>query len=676
MRIGSKGERILSAILLGLVALRLFVFHALQSPIDSFWYSDYRLYFALLADPEHFAWTAKPAYNAITMAPSWFLDVARWFVSSGFDATNPSHVAAWMSSSYALGAVTVTLALYHSARAAGARKSFALVAVLVALAAVPITSAGRLFSLYSLFESAYLSLTVNALCVLAMSFYLRGWWIASGLLVGFVCNFHSVTAPMAGLYIGAGLVWEWHRSGRRNFTSLLSFGLSGLAVGWPFLLKAVQLKLPRMDVDAATLQAYSLHRSANPFPLSDGLAKITVQTIGLVAIYWIAWELKRARKSPEPGLSRALALCVGLGTTYWFQLVFAEVGWTWVMTGCFHRLSPMIWVLYFGLVGALLQSLADRGKWEQLTLLVGVLALHGYTAWGSGIRSIFPRSLALAAITLLGLRGSVPRKRWLQGGAVLGMLLGAGYVAEAAQALLKGSSRVDSVLRPLYSSSAPSLGAALSALALSALVLGVIAGLRRFRKLRSRLLPERAGWALFVLFFLAANAKWISPGLSFEHGWPRPKFKPHPDDAALEFLRANTRGEDHVFVPFPVDMVGVRRQFLDWRHEWYILYTKEGLSHLMEKARALDMDVGSLDSITMRDCPRWKRLLIERCISEHPHLLQRVYGSHPWLPRLPEILKAEPGVSHVLVKAAEYDPGKIPLPVAARSDAFVLLRTR
>src|SRR5262249_2669540 len=152
----------------------------------------------------------------------------------------------------------------------------------------------------------------------------------------------------------------------------------------------------------------------------------------------------------------------------------------------------------------------------------------------------------------------------------LGLL---GFLGETTQAVLKGSDLLAALRDAVYSRAGVFLPAIFSLVGIAALAVLIV------RKLpRRSVSANSAGWTGFAALLLAILVTQAMPLPSFPGGRPIPRFKSHPDDRVLEFLRNHTGPKDEIFAPFPVDMVGVRRQFLDWRHGIYLAYSREGLA--------------------------------------------------------------------------------------------------
>jgi hypothetical protein len=226
----------------------------------------------------------------------------------------------------------------------------------------------------------------------------------------------------------------------------------------------------------------------------------------------------------------------------------------------------------------------------------------------------------------------------------------------------------------LHSAAGPTAFAVISGVVCAAGIWWMIRRLQR-RPLRSPYLaPTRAGWALVIGVGIALNLKWLLPFVHPSELLKLAKFGSHPADPVIALLREHTAKNDVVLVAFPVDIIGIRRQFLDWRAEWYLLYSKQGLADLIHRAKALGLDIDRRDSVAFQTCGFWKRLLIERCVQEFPPTMQILYGSKPWVPLIDRLQAIQPSLAYVLERNANQQSGDYPYPIAAKTDDLVLFK--
>jgi hypothetical protein len=602
-----KLDRLLALLALLFLAFVHFVTR-IRAKLLPFEWTDIELYLRYAINKDLFAFTSPTVNNAFDASPAAFHVPARVLLWLGFNVSDPMQVSLLSGAIVVTNAVLVLSAVVIMSRSLGATGLFSTVAAALAITLHPLIDHGRMHSVASVMTATSQSMTANALACLTLALFARtNRLYLFAFLSGALCNLHAVYGPFTVLCVYSTLLVEVLAAPRAERFAALKPVIVGLAITilaaapfWLWILKGQAL--PSFTATEGELfKFYAFHRNSTAWPMMDGihvvLSQILVFTSALAALYAI---IRSGAASVAP--KRLFVVTATVGCLYFVQLIGSEFANRPGLFASlsFHRFVPFGTMVLLASIPAIASWRATR-QFNDRTVL-GSFALTWLILACSFGAELHPKTIwlerGLFAYAAVGLATFTVRKTWflvffhtqavlLIAISSISTLLEIKYTdkafAEAAALDLLP------VVRQLYSDINKARLLMLVLITAGALGLAVL-----FRKKISNGATDAEAISLFqkvtipalsliviaVGFFKLQND--TGSALLDPTSWLRGN-KPH---RAIPFIVANTKETDVIFQPFGKTLMlnGVRRQYLDWSSEWYVLYGKRGLSNLISRA--------------------------------------------------------------------------------------------
>jgi hypothetical protein len=659
-------NRLVAYFLVCLVIISVACERIYRAPLTGLYHTDFGVYFRKIMNPDLFRWSLPAVWETFERTPTWFEAVAATLLNFGFDPLSPFHQGFAISFSIVVQISLFAAASWHISRALGANRSTAVVGVILALLAPLVSTHGRFYSVNSATSDAYISfLAVGGAC-LSLSLFVRGRVVAAALIAGFVTNFHAASGPLAVLVMGVATVFDAnHQSLRRRLSRLsLVFGLAGLFAA-PAVIRVLFSDVPwgGSGYDKELFMSYAFHRSANPFPQREGISAVIIQICMMSIPLLFARSIAVQTRYHQVESLRLVALTLML--LYLLQIFATEVlGSVFATTLLFHRISTWSFVAGASVLAMALVSCIRDFRQSPLKFWV-LLYLATLLFYSLGGRLLPAKFFTVEAWSLVVLP-------------VLGSLsfLILGQRTKTAALIVMGVAILISVLLEVFFGAPAHEEMLWSYPAVYPLFVGIAVALM-IGFLRDRL-DLRMLLGLVAVSLLFGRSL---PPLALAHSEERLKvpFIPLPDKQAhlFDFVVEHSEPNDVLMVLAPLDVVGFRRQFLDWKHEWYTLYSKHDLESLKLRMEAIGMDISST-SPAIKKCqfPNW--LLRSRCVSTDPFNLAKLEDTFGVVDRWQAMKAAEPRLNLLVVPndrriPLTYIPGA---EVVAESEKFQMLKVR
>jgi hypothetical protein len=671
-----------------LVCVLIIVQRVYQDSFEHLSSTDFGTYFEIIRNPEFFQFTLEEAYSAFITSPTSFLAVARWVSDLGFDYQNDSHCAIFAGVVTSIEVVVFVAANYLVLTSAGVSRALALLMILVITRSTSFSYFGRFFPIRALYSSPYLSLFSNVCSVLAVALFIRGKDRLSLLWAGLVTNLHAVVGPLSALFILSSKFFTLLYERKNPLRSKRLWGAVGIYLSFSSVFIFKLLNNPggmKAEFIKNQFVQFALHRSANSFPLADGLGEVTCAFCYLVGSMFLSGGLDRNAAS-----NRIIQLNFFLVATYVAQIVGADVlHMPLVMALGFHRFSPLYPLLFLWLTAMHIHLAFQRRDAVSFVCLLCVLLMNvlpGVRFFSAQFINFERVFWPVLIVSFISMWGHFKLGRQLSVLVFVVLFLSVALVSnvltiwfsEPANYRVWPDARW--VRELLFSNTGFGEAANIKWLFFVALLVSGAFFARRygFNNLKPSRIVSTAVWkrtpsALFLSAFLA-SFYWGQTYRAGKHLSQIPRMEKRPNQDLVNFVTEHTEPRDGLFVVFQTEMAGVRRQFLDWKAAWLTLYAKQSFPLLWQKITALDMDIGP-DSVAHSNCQMPYRLFIARCMLTRGQQLDPLYNSKRWVSKIAAMRSADPNLNHVLLRTNDDIPcHKIPCNVVATSDRFILLK--
>jgi len=137
---------------------------------------------------------------------------------------------------------------------------------------------------------------------------------------------------------------------------------------------------------------------------------------------------------------------------------------------------------------------------------------------------------------------------------------------------------------------------------------------------------------------------------------------------AVDLVRKNTDEDRVIHSQISIDLNGVRKQFIDWKHEWYALYYPRQITNIQRRLELLGINIIS-DPEAEKVCGGYRWVFIGRCVTR----LQDVVGKiqkYDWRDNWPRLIAFEPKLVGVLIWSKDLTDRD---EIVARSEKFALV---
>jgi hypothetical protein len=667
----------------GVFLFALYVRNVFQGNLEFFHQTDFSLYFRCVRDVDFCRWSNPAAFDAIALAPTMNLELARFAHFLGFDHLNEIHGVTLMAATVALNTILVTSATYLTARGLGLARPWAILATILLAVSPVLHNFGRMLSIRSLLVTPYLSMLSGSLCLFVIGLFLRGHRRTAAVVTGLGANLHTVVVPFAGLAILASELAAAARAGeaRVKLKDILKLVTIMAAGASPAVFKLLNTIVSGEfsfagGFDPELLFTYSRMRSGNPFPISDGLHYVGGHIAVLACS--IVMALALTPKEAGEGVRRLRDVAILSLVTYLIQIVFTEVIESPLVLGIvFHRLAPVAYLAFTALLIRGVATAVEAGRLTAPALLLSYLLLsnlYGFKIFAGDDWAHVERTILYCVTAFAFAWRGGPRLRFAA------MAIGAiavGFVAYATgvkQLLDAKTPWSEITTRALVESIASAYAIPIDRLTLLLLiVLGAAAislwSVRRPSMPRLSSAVASALISIFLLGHIAAGRTYAALG-DLRH---LPPHESNPDAGLIELIERHTDPSEVLFVAFQTDLFGIRRQYIDWKHDWYVLYGRRWLSSIVDKIAVLSVNFRR-DSEMYNRCPLPDRLFIRRCHVQRSDALSLVHNNQLWAQRIPDMRYRENALRKVVLRADEkFDCGAIRCEVVAKTDKHQII---
>lgn len=148
-----------------------------------------------------------------------------------------------------------------------------------------------------------------------------------------------------------------------------------------------------------------------------------------------------------------------------------------------------------------------------------------------------------------------------------------------------------------------------------------------------------------------------------------PSFRLYSRSDVVELIKNNTDKKEVIFSTVPIDLNGVRKQYLDWKYEWYALYQPDMIPDIIRRAGLIGINIEN-DEHAEKICGDYKWLYRDRCYSNILDANKRIL-SFPWRSNVGTLVKTEPHLTTILIKTSDIQKDDS---IIARTKAFALVR--
>ena len=646
--------------------------------------TDFGTYFEIIANPAFYRFTLDEAYQAFMAAPTSFLSVAKGLTALGFDVDNDKHSAIFAGIVTALEILAFVVANFILMTSLGVNGLIALSIVLFVAKSRSFGYYGRFFPVRAIFTSPYLSLFCNAGAVLGISLFIARRDRLALFWSGLLTTLHAVVGPLSALFMLTSAFFEKAVQRTNPFRSRHIWVLStcfilASASFWYKLLtnpSGITSEFNRRD-----FIEFAMHRSANTFPLADGISEV----ICAFAYLTLAFHLLPPKPHNRP-TKRLGHLSWFLLATYLAQIIGADVlKIPLVISLALHRFSPLYVLVFLWFFAISLQRAINRRDLPAIVAMTGVMLVN-YLPDSNFFSEAFVNTERVFWIAVFVLAARIGGPHARLGRMLLAItLLGAMIAAAVANILsvwfadtanygswpgIETSWGIFAAnIRCFSTAAAWRIGGLVALVALLRYSGGHTPTWTR------KHLPGMAQPAtlMFVLFF-SLTFIMGQTYLAGKHLTAPPRMEQRPNRELVDFLEQHTSSKDGIFVVFQSELGGVRRQYLEWKAAWLTLYAKQSFPSLWQKMRALEMDIGP-DSFAHRNCRLPYRLFIERCMLTRGLQLDPLYNSKGWVRKVDAMKIADPHLNHVLLRTGDEVPcDRINCRVVAKSDKYILLK--
>lgn len=627
----------------------------LEGRPKAFWSTDTSLYFRLLVDPDQMRYTLPVVNQVLEQAPTLFLDIARLMLGAGFDPANLAHGTWLFGVVNVISSLCVTTGCFLITRSLDVGRLPAVFAAVLATSCWVFFEHSRPHELHTVVDAGYVSMLANAGFLLSFGLAATGRYLRAGLVAGVTCWLHAVAGPLACIAVGLLALVDALRCGFRRKDLLRLFQLAALmtVVGSPFLVKAVAyIAAPQGSFDPAAWLTYVWFRSANPMPLRDGLPLILARFLMIAVVAAAAPASGRGRMVLLTGAA-FVAACILL------QIAFGELLASPGLTALvLHRVTTLLPLL---MVAALVYRLSlaaeanPTGPWlvvlaaSSMLVWTKLYVLRGLTHWeslgGSRVDTGGDYAAAALVIWLLCVAAVYFGRRDMRGFLVLTVpfvvLLASGLAVALALLSIDVCGQDVGCTIQNFGQNGLFRAALLFAVGVTVVLLFwffMQLFLGRSEQLRSIFSHGRVltlAWSVAMVLAVSINIRQYDGFRLAEYRYEDVK----------RLVVAQTSPQDVVFSTIAIDLIGVRRQYLDWEYEWYSLYAPDALTSLLQRLAVLDM---RLDPDDVAECGGGRWLFRYRCFEAFGNIRTGIFEAD-WRAYAASMANAEPNLRYAVV---------------------------
>lgn len=616
-----------------------------------FWGLDISLFWRYAENPELFRHTSPVVAAVLEANPGLSVKALEWLVRMGITQANGYQVVNLIF--VTLSTSFVCIGFYNAFRGMGHKAINSAFGVMLATSAPLFIGYSRMHPLSTVMTHGGLSMLAMSICIMSVGFFVRGRFYAGGLLASLVTLIHPVTGTLISFLIFTGAVYDRLKGNTAvSLPRIMVLGSTMILIASPFVINMLFSGVGTVSIDSDIFFSYVNARSSNPMPLRDGLDHVYAH----FAVFFSVIVMMKYWPETMEVIGRLKYAAYFWLFCYLFQIYASEFIRSPELTRLvLHRISPVLFFIFATvMVSHVLLSLKKGRYFVVLVLLFAMFIADNKTRLLENWHTYDLAFWALLSSFLL--------HHSFRGKPIFSFYKG--YVAFLFLYILLCCAPV-LVNWPIN-----------FRLNWDWLLFSIFA-VCFFRKFENcafikhmniwfrRFVPSLP--VMLILFLLIKTILMIKNGGDvLSPNYKMFRFYSRID--AVELVRDNMEITETVFCPVDIDLNGVRRQYLDWKHEWYALYMPDMITGIIRRVEALGIDVMN-DKKIDGFCGKYRWLFSCRCVSNVLDVDSKI-REFDWRSNWARLKKIDPSLSKVLIWAKNIEDGD---KVVARNEQFALI---
>jgi hypothetical protein len=576
---------------------------------------------------------------------------------SGFNHTNPHHANVLLVISTLLTGIAASLGCFFICRKIGMNRPYTFLTTGLVLGC-SLFSAG-------VSRGGAPTMLFNSMAFLAICAGASGMPVPAILIAALAASFHPVTGGLALAFVCfTDLMHTWETADANPTRQLLRRGqrlavwsvLACLPLAWMILTRP---SAPPTDFSINEFFSYIANKTSVPLPLHDGLsAAILFAVACLVAVM----NLRTARRIlGESLITSALKTLVYFIALCWIgQVIIAEVLRIPALTplGLNFRMAPIHRnVLYLSFAILAFSTGHHTNRPAALLLFPLCFAIQVGIEFGKPLLNpmaglshpVVEHAMSTAMIIL----PSIYLHSFTNGkNAIVLALFGIGAlllqlaIAAIATNLIIAAGNPNGDIS--LSSTISEVGKGTTSLICYALV--VVGFTYAMRLIPSHLLlkaPALLCWAQITILVYLMPEQMLTPNFRLSK----------PDQVAADTRRLiseHVQPNETIFTVIG-DINGIRRQYFDWKHEFFVIYAQDHFPHLIERLKAARVDFDR--TVAGQAFEGWRWLFVPRFHMKFNWVSRLIWAD--WRAKWYEMKVVEPSMSKVLLPSEDVQQGDI-----------------